>query len=85
MECSAGIPLSGGIKTTINVSSELGLSKEWSNSSTHEISSIAVLNPKSSGVYKVSGWVEIADNIELNFRAKASISAKGIRVNKEER
>ena len=37
--------------------------------------------PSNPGTYKMSGWVDIVENMELDFKAKALVTAKGTRFN----
>lgn len=67
----------GGAKTTVTTSLEVGANQNWSKSKSYDVSATAEMTPNKPGMYKLSGWVNIAENIELNFRAKALFTATG--------
>jgi hypothetical protein len=41
------------------------------------------MTPNEPGTYKMSGWVDIADNVLFDFKAKALITATGTKWRKD--
>ena len=47
----------------MTASAEFGSSQEWSSSKTVEIEALAEMTPNSPGTYKMSGFIEMANNV----------------------
>ena len=45
------------------------------------MSASAEMTPSQPGTYKMSGWVDMVEKMELNFIAQATVTAKGTRFN----
>jgi hypothetical protein len=77
LEINADIPLIGGVKTTVSMGAEIGSSQDWSSRKDISFSATDVLKPEIPGLYKMSGWIETAENVELPFKAQVVFTATG--------
>ncbi len=81
LEINAGIPLIGGATTTVSMSASFGSNQDWSSGKETKFSATDVLIPEIPGLYKMSGWVQTAENVELPFKSKVVLTATGDTVN----
>lgn len=75
-----GIPsiLDSTLESTF--SAEFSSNQEWSSSQTNTISFSSTLKPVTFGTYELIGLVNIANNVKLDYTAKAIVTARGFRV-----
>lgn len=78
MEFKASIPFVGSAKNTLEIKAEWGINKSTGDSNSHQIEVSVSCKPSKAGKYRLSGWVDIIDNIEFPFTAKATFTAKGL-------
>ncbi|MBP9715533.1 MAG: hypothetical protein KBD52_03545 [Candidatus Pacebacteria bacterium] len=83
LEINAGIPLIGGAKTTVSMSASFGSNQDWSSGKDVTFSATDVLIPEVPGLYKMSGWVETAENVELPFKSRIVLTATGDKLSKD--
>ena len=83
LEINAGIPLIGGAKTTVSMAAEFGSTQDWSSGKDVTFSATDVLIPEVPGLYKMSGWVETAENVELPFKSRIVLTATGDKLSKD--
>lgn len=73
-----GLMVEASLSYTLNV--EFSANQQWTSSKTNEISSSATLIPNCAGNFSAIGWVNLAENVVLPFKAKATVTARGYRV-----
>ena len=83
LEINAGIPSIGGAKTTVSMAAEFGSTQDWSSGKDVTFSATDVLIPEVPGLYKMSGWVETAENVELPFKSRIVLTATGDKLSKD--
>ncbi len=59
----------GGGSMTVSASGTLGSEQTWNTEKTNTLSVTGTLVPNKPGKYRMSGWVDIVEGLELRYEA----------------
>ncbi len=65
---------------TVSSEATVGSEQSWNTEKTHELSVTGSLIPNSPGKYRMSGWVDIVNDLELRYEALGEVTVLGKRM-----
>lgn len=65
-------------KITVGLNAQWGANSSWTTQKTHQYQISSTLKVNQPGTFRLSGWVDIVENIKLEFLANGVFTAKGL-------
>lgn len=73
---TAGLPVGGEGSVSHTFSAEFGAHQDWSTTTSRSFTKTVEMSPTEPGVYQLGHLVYVAEDVELPFKAKATLEAK---------